>query len=207
MCPLPKRFRVKKISGANMRTGCRRVSRNTFCASGPSSFVPSTRRTFFVARSGRRSRRYGSARPARFPPDVALHQCVLAYASDMTLLDTALLPHGISWFDKRIQLARPRPCHVVHHPFRADEWLLYVQDSPQRIGRARLQPRVDLQPRRQARRLGRTRGIDASQEAGRRKSEFRKFSAFRLRKRIDSAAVTGDRKRLARASVEAVTHG
>jgi len=68
------------------------------------------------------------------PPDVALQQCVLAYASDMTLLDTALLPHGMSWFDDRIQIASLDHAMWFHRPFRADEWLLYVQDSPSASG-------------------------------------------------------------------------
>jgi acyl-CoA thioesterase II len=68
------------------------------------------------------------------PADVALNQCVLAYASDMTLLDTSLLPHGIGWFDDRIQLASIDHAMWFHRPFRADEWLLYVQDSPSASG-------------------------------------------------------------------------
>ena len=68
------------------------------------------------------------------PEDVALQQCVLAYASDMTLLDTALLPHGIGWFDDRVQLASIDHAMWFHRPFRADEWLLYVQDSPSAYG-------------------------------------------------------------------------
>jgi acyl-CoA thioesterase II len=64
------------------------------------------------------------------PSALALHQCVLAYASDMTLLDTCLLPHGISWFSGRLQSASLDHAMWFHHPFRADEWLLYSQDSP-----------------------------------------------------------------------------
>ncbi|HEY5048875.1 MAG TPA: acyl-CoA thioesterase II [Rhizomicrobium sp.] len=64
------------------------------------------------------------------PDDIALQQCVLAYASDMTLLDTALLPHGIGWFDNRLQMASIDHAMWFHRPFRADAWLLYVQDSP-----------------------------------------------------------------------------
>jgi acyl-CoA thioesterase-2 len=64
------------------------------------------------------------------PDNVALHQCVLAYASDMTLLDTSLLPHGFGWFDDRLQMASIDHAMWFHRPFRADEWLLYVQDSP-----------------------------------------------------------------------------
>jgi acyl-CoA thioesterase-2 len=66
--------------------------------------------------------------------DIALNQCVLAYASDMTLLDTSLLPHGIGWFEDGIQMASIDHAMWFHRPFRADEWLLYVQDSPSASG-------------------------------------------------------------------------
>jgi acyl-CoA thioesterase-2 len=68
------------------------------------------------------------------PADVAFQQCVLAYASDMTLLDTSLLPHGIGWFDNRVQMASIDHAMWFHRPFRADQWLLYVQDSPSASG-------------------------------------------------------------------------
>jgi acyl-CoA thioesterase-2 len=68
------------------------------------------------------------------PNDVALQQCVLAYASDMTLLDTGLAPHGIGWFDPRMQMASLDHAMWFHRPFRADKWLLYVQDSPSASG-------------------------------------------------------------------------
>jgi acyl-CoA thioesterase-2 len=68
-------------------------------------------------------------------PDVPnLHQCVLAYASDLTLLDTALIAHGKLLFDRDIQLASLDHALWFHRPFRADEWLLYVQDSPSAFG-------------------------------------------------------------------------
>ena len=70
----------------------------------------------------------------RLPDDHALHQCVLAYASDTTLLDTALRPHRISWFDNSVQMASLDHAMWFHRPFRADEWLLYVQDSPSASG-------------------------------------------------------------------------
>lgn len=68
------------------------------------------------------------------PDDLALHQCVLAYASDMSLLDTGLLPHGIGWFDNKVQMASLDHAMWFHRPFRADDWLLYVQDSPSASG-------------------------------------------------------------------------
>jgi acyl-CoA thioesterase-2 len=68
------------------------------------------------------------------PETASLHQCVVAYASDMTLLDTSLLPHGYSLFSRQMQLASLDHAMWFHRPFRADEWLLYVQDSPSSSG-------------------------------------------------------------------------
>ncbi len=73
-----------------------------------------------------------STRP--LPDDPALHQCVLAYASDMTLLDTSLVPHGRNIFDPQLMLASLDHALWLHRPFRADEWLLYAQDSPSMTG-------------------------------------------------------------------------
>ena len=68
------------------------------------------------------------------PDDPALHQCVLAYASDLTLLDTSMLPHAISWWSEKLQTASIDHAMWFHRPFRADEWLLYAQDSPSASG-------------------------------------------------------------------------
>ncbi len=62
--------------------------------------------------------------------EISMHQCVLAYASDITLLDTALVTHGRSVFDADLMLASLDHALWFHRPFRADEWLLYAQDSP-----------------------------------------------------------------------------
>jgi acyl-CoA thioesterase-2 len=59
---------------------------------------------------------------------------VLAYASDMTLLDSALIPHGRTVFDKSIMAASLDHALWLHRGFRADEWLLYSQDSPNLAG-------------------------------------------------------------------------
>jgi acyl-CoA thioesterase II len=67
---------------------------------------------------------------APLPDDPALHRAVIAYASDFTLLGTAALPHGLSWF--RGELAGASLDHAIwfHGDARADEWLLYCTDSP-----------------------------------------------------------------------------
>jgi acyl-CoA thioesterase-2 len=66
--------------------------------------------------------------------DPLLHRCVAAYASDMTLLDVAALPHGIAWIDPSYQVASLDHAMWFHHDFRADEWLLYEQQSPAAAG-------------------------------------------------------------------------
>jgi len=67
------------------------------------------------------------------PDDVGTQQAVLAYASDMSLLDTALLPHGINWHSP-IQMASLDHAMWFHRAFRVDDWLLYAQDSPSASG-------------------------------------------------------------------------
>jgi acyl-CoA thioesterase II len=66
----------------------------------------------------------------RLPDERGIHQAVLAYASDMTLLDTALVAHGRTIFEPDIMPASLDHSLWLHQPFRADEWLLYAQDSP-----------------------------------------------------------------------------
>ena len=66
----------------------------------------------------------------RLPDELSLHQCALAYASDMTLLDASLTPHGRTLFEKEFMAASLDHALWLHRPFRADEWLLYAQDTP-----------------------------------------------------------------------------
>ena len=64
------------------------------------------------------------------PDQQALHSAILAYLSDMTLLNTALLAHGRTIFDPQLQVASLDHALWLHDPFRVDEWLLYAQESP-----------------------------------------------------------------------------
>jgi acyl-CoA thioesterase II len=64
------------------------------------------------------------------PDDPKTHLAVLAYASDMTLIDTALVPHAKSVFNPDIQAASLDHAMWFHRDFRMDGWLLYAQDSP-----------------------------------------------------------------------------
>jgi len=73
----------------------------------------------------------------RVPPPLgggpALHQAFLAFASDLSLLDTALLPHGKGLMSN-LQIASLDHAMWFHRAFRADDWMLYVQDSPSASG-------------------------------------------------------------------------
>lgn len=64
------------------------------------------------------------------PKDYPWHIHMLAYASDMTLLETSLRPHGVNMLTPNLQIASLDHSMWFHRPVRMDEWLLYVQDSP-----------------------------------------------------------------------------
>lgn len=66
----------------------------------------------------------------KMPDDVRLNQCLLAYASDMTLIDTSYRPHALDWASQNFQVASLDHAMWFHRPFRTDEWLLYAQDAP-----------------------------------------------------------------------------
>jgi acyl-CoA thioesterase-2 len=67
------------------------------------------------------------------PDDPTLQRALLAFVSDMSLLDTALLPHGKSIFSD-VQVASLDHAMWFHRDFRTDDWLLYAQDSPSASG-------------------------------------------------------------------------
>ena len=64
------------------------------------------------------------------PDDPLLHVVLMTYASDMTLLDTVLLNHATSWASGRTSGASLDHAMWFHRPFRADQWLLYAQETP-----------------------------------------------------------------------------
>jgi acyl-CoA thioesterase-2 len=66
----------------------------------------------------------------RLPDDPVLHACVATYLSDMTLLDSTLLPHAATFSGDLVAMASLDHAMWFHRPFRADEWLLYDQRTP-----------------------------------------------------------------------------
>ncbi len=68
------------------------------------------------------------------PDDQRLHAYLLAYVSDFSFVTTALNPHGLSWLTPGMQVASLDHVMWFHRPFRVDDWLLYVIDSPTASG-------------------------------------------------------------------------
>lgn len=86
----------------------------------------------------------GSGHPARaqvwvrtageLDDDLQLHQAVLAYASDLTLLGVSTVPHGVVIGSRKLQAASIDHAMWFHRPVRADRWILYDQVSPSASG-------------------------------------------------------------------------
>ncbi len=68
------------------------------------------------------------------PDDPHLHRNLLAYVSDYQLVGTATLPHAVSFVSGNLQMASLDHAMWFHRPFRIDEWLLYVMESPSASG-------------------------------------------------------------------------
>jgi acyl-CoA thioesterase-2 len=66
--------------------------------------------------------------------DPLLHAAVIAYASDMSIIDSVLKPHEIRWREGTTMVVSLDHCMWFHRPFRADKWLLVDQDSPNAYG-------------------------------------------------------------------------
>ena len=63
------------------------------------------------------------------PDDSRVHRYLLAYASDFTFLPTALLPHGESFMQPKMQVATLDHSMWFHRPFKMDEWILFSKES------------------------------------------------------------------------------
>jgi acyl-CoA thioesterase-2 len=70
----------------------------------------------------------------QLPDDPLLHVCLMTYASDLTLLDSVLRRHGLTWADGAISGASLDHAMWFHRPFRVDDWLLYAQHTPSASG-------------------------------------------------------------------------
>ena len=72
--------------------------------------------------------------PHALPDDPLLHQALLAYASDWSLMRVAMLPQGLSFNQPGVQGVSLDHAMWFHRDFRFDDWLLYQSDSPSLAG-------------------------------------------------------------------------
>ncbi|TDU03474.1 acyl-CoA thioesterase-2 [Streptomyces sp. 846.5] len=70
----------------------------------------------------------------RLSDDPLVHACAVTYASDITLLDTVRVPVEPLWGKRHFDMASLDHAMWFHRPFRADDWLLYQQESPVAVG-------------------------------------------------------------------------
>jgi acyl-CoA thioesterase-2 len=71
---------------------------------------------------------------APMPDDQTLHRAALAYLSDMTIQESILRAHGVSWATPGLKVASLDHAMWWHRPVRVDEWMLFVQSSPNARG-------------------------------------------------------------------------
>ncbi|KQO63185.1 acyl-CoA thioesterase II [Curtobacterium sp. Leaf261] len=68
------------------------------------------------------------------PDDPALHRAVLGYASDLSILEPVMRAHGIAWGSHGVKTASLDHAMWWHRDGRADDWVLYTQESPSAQG-------------------------------------------------------------------------
>ena len=127
---LPSESEILRRFGASMPETIRRW----FAQDRPIELRPVDLARFVNYKAGALEQQVWLRAKGPLPGDPAIHRALLAYLSDMTLLDAALGAHGRSVFDTGLQIASLDHALWFHRPFRADDWLLYAQDSPNSCG-------------------------------------------------------------------------
>lgn len=90
----------------------------------------------YVAADAQRSPRQAVWMRVRrqIPDDPAVHRAALAYLSDLTIQESILRAHGVSWATPGLKVASLDHAMWWHRFGRVDEWMLYVQESPSARG-------------------------------------------------------------------------
>lgn len=96
----------------------------------PIEIRPVTRINPFAPQPGEPIKHVWFRADGNLPDEPSLHKYLLAYASDFNLLTTSMLPHGVSVFQKFMQVASLDHSLWFHSDLRMDDWLLYSMDSP-----------------------------------------------------------------------------
>lgn len=108
--------------------------RDLFTAERPIEYRIVESQNPFRPRHGIAKRHMWIRSNGELPDDPLVHQSMLAYTTDYGFLETALMPHGLSLMQPGLSIASLDHAIWFHRPFRLDEWLLYVADSPSASG-------------------------------------------------------------------------
>jgi acyl-CoA thioesterase-2 len=128
--PMPETLRAEHELRSEIEVQVPEKFRDWFLRARPIEIRPCAPRDWFApaAMTPRQNSWFRTAKA--LPDDPVLHRAVLAYASDMLLLGTSLLAHGVNWTTQGLQTASLDHALWLHEPLRADEWLLYSTDAP-----------------------------------------------------------------------------
>jgi acyl-CoA thioesterase-2 len=100
----------------------------------PFEFRPLNPHNPFDAQSRPPASRNWFRADGQVPNSASLRAALFAYASDMTMLDTCLLPHAIAWTDPKLQAASLDHAIWFHHDLNPQDWHLFDQQSPAASG-------------------------------------------------------------------------
>ncbi len=128
--PQPEELPTEKEILAQLQDRIPEIMRRYFSRNRAIELRRASHRDFLDPKPGAPEQHVWIRPTGKIPDDPAVHQAILAYASDFTLLDTALVPLGTNFFDQTLQMASLDHAMWFHRSFRADDWLLYSQDSP-----------------------------------------------------------------------------
>ncbi len=128
--PAPEDLRPESDMRAEIEEQVPEKLRRFFLRARPIEIRPCAPRDWFAPKAQQPVQHSWFRVAARLPDDLGLHRAMLAYASDMTLLGTCMLPHGVNWMTAKMQTASLDHAVWLHDDFRADDWLLYTTDSP-----------------------------------------------------------------------------
>lgn len=128
--PMPEDLRSERELRDEVQDQVPEKFRRFFLRARPIEIRPVSPRNWFRPEPGEPVQHSWFRVVGPLPDDLALHRAMLTYATDMTLLGTCMLPHGVSWMTGKVQTASLDHAVWMHEPFRFDEWLLYSTDSP-----------------------------------------------------------------------------
>ncbi len=126
----PEELETEEVLAARMGDSLPEAFRNWLKTPRPVEMRATTPRPPFDRSSRSPTQTIWIRARGRLADDPSIHRAALAFASDMGLLGTSMMPHGKAFTDPDMQFASLDHALWVHDVFRMDEWLLYTMDSP-----------------------------------------------------------------------------